>query len=471
MPDTAYSLSADANATIETRWRRIVTPIPAPGAVELMAALETCESRAMHGQLPVEWDRAEDFQVFDRHGNAWIDFTSSIFVANAGHANPRIKAALLHEIENGAWHAYTYVTAVRARYLKRLVDAAPAPLTKAWLASSGSEATECGLRLMRLYAQAKGKRRPGILCWNGAYHGRTMGAASLSGSPASRAWMGFDPPHVFRLDFPFPWTLEGRGGAEQAKADIARLEAEGVDPAQDLGGLLMESYQGWAAAFYPQDYVRTFADWARAHDVLVGFDDIQAGFARTGKMFAYEHYGVEADVLCLGKGISSSLPLSATLARADVMDLFGVGTMSATHSAHPLSCAAALANLEEIERLDLPREAARRGALLFDRLEGLRRRFPDRVSHVLGRGLIAAVLLKDPVTGAPDGATASAACRNALRNGLILVHTGRESIKIGPPLTIADDALMEGLDVLEAALAEAVAANAILDGAILDGAR
>ena len=456
MPALAFSPQPADVPRVETRFRRIVTPIPAPGTVELLAELDRYECRSMHGALPVVWDRAVDFQVFDRHGNAWIDFTSSIFVSNAGHANGHIADTLRRELTDGTWHAYTYATETRARYIRRLVEAAPAPLAKAWLASSGSEATECALRLMRLHARAAGKRAPGIVCFEGAYHGRTLGAAMLSGTEASRAWMGFEPPFVHRLPFPFPWMLDGRSGAERARADIARLEASGIDPRQDLCGLMLETYQGWAAAFYPDGYVPVLAEWAAANGILLAFDDIQGGFARTGRLFGYEHYGVAADIVCVGKGMSSSLPLSATLARAEVMDLFETGSMSATHSAHPLCCAAALANLEEIERWGLVAEAARRGALLEARLDALKARFPTRVATVSGRGLIAAVLLVDPRDGRPDGATATAVCLRALRKGLILVHTGRESIKIGPPLTIPDDALMEGMDVLEESLAEVI---------------
>lgn len=450
-----FSLDPAPVPPVETRFRRIRTPIPAPGTRELMAELDRFECRSMHGQLPVVWDRAEGFQVFDRHGNAWIDFTSSIFVANAGHANPRVAQAVADAMANGTWHAYTYATEIRARYLRRLMEAAPAPLGKAWLASSGSEASECGLRLMKLYARSRGKRRAGIICFDGAYHGRTMGAALVSGSEQSRAWIGLDDPAIHRLPFPFPWDVAD--GQARAREDIARLTASGIDPARDLAGIFIESYQGWAAAFYPDGYVQAMAEFAAANDILLGFDDIQGGFARTGRMFAYEHYGVAADIVCLGKGISSSLPLAATLARADVMDLFSTGSMAATHSAHPLCCAAALANLEVIAEERLVEQAARRGDILMEGLHAFADRFPGRVAQVSGRGMIAALLLKDPRTGTPDGETATRVCLRALQKGLILVHTGREAIKVGPPLTIPDEALREGLAVLGEAMAEIVA--------------
>lgn len=442
---------------VETPNRRIVTAIPTPAALDVIDRLAEVECRSMLGQMPVLWDRAEGFQVHDRYGNRWIDFSSSIFVANAGHANPQIRDALIRELDQGTWHAYTYATETRARYLRRLIDIAPAPLAKAWLASAGSEATECAFRIIRLYAAAAGKRRPGIVTFNGAYHGRTVGAALMSGTPASRSWIGFDDPYAHRLDFPFEWTLDGMDGRQRAEADIARLRTQVEDPARDIAGIMLESYQGWAAAFYPPGYVETLATFARANGILIAFDDIQAGFGRSGRMFAFQHYDVEPDIACIGKGISSSLPLSAILARAELMDLFAVGSMSATHSAHPLCCAAGLANIEAIVEGGLVAQAERRGQLLRDALEDLQRRHPGRIRHVLGKGLMMGLLLADPDTGAPDGETASRVCLRALEKGLILVHTGRESIKIGPPLVISDEALLEAAGVIGEALEEVLA--------------
>lgn len=439
---------------VRTRFREIKTALPVPETISVLDDLARYEARSMHGQLPVVWDRAEDFQVWDRAGNCWIDFTSTIFVANAGHANPAVKKAIQAALDKNLLHSYTFATEMRARFLRRLVEVCGPPLEKAFLLSSGTEATECAVKLMRLHGRAAGKRKPGILSFEGSMHGRTMGAQLLGGTPAAREWVGHDDPNIHRLPFPYPWALrdgDGRpvSGAEKFRLDLEALRARGVDVERDLAGAILESYIGWGAVFFPVDYVQALVAFARARDILVTFDEIQGGFGRTGTMFVYQHYGVEPDLICCGKGMSSSLPLSAVVGRSVILDLPETGSMSSTHSANPVVCAAGLANLDAIESMNLVAEAARKGRILFERLGGLQRRLDGRIPYVLGDGLLAAVLVADPATGAPDPDTATRVCETAMQKGLLLVHTGRESIKIGPPLTIPDDALAEGLDVLE----------------------
>jgi 4-aminobutyrate aminotransferase-like enzyme len=189
----------------------------------------------------------------------------------------------------------------------------------------------------------------------------------------------------------------------------------------------------------------------------VAFDDIQGGFGRTGKLFAYQHYNIEPDLLCLGKAVSGSLPLSAVIGRRRIMDLPEVGSMSSTHSANPLSCAAGLAHLEAITAGNLVKESARKGKILHRYLNKLKSRHPGRIAYVFGKGLLAGVIFKDSKSGKPDSLFPSKVCERAMQKGLLLVHTGRESIKIGPPLMISDRALLEGLKVLEESIEEIAA--------------
>tara|TARA_B100000676_G_C18037581_1_gene822703 strand:- start:562 stop:1809 length:1248 start_codon:yes stop_codon:yes gene_type:complete len=412
----------------------------------------------MHGQLPIVWDRAKDFQVFDKWGNCWIDFTSTIFVANAGHANNIIIQSLKKIIDKDLLHTYTYVSEVRADFLQKLIENTPEEIEKAYLVSAGTEATETAIKLMRLHAHKKNKRRPGIIAFDGSYHGRTMGAAQISSSHVQRKWMGYDDPNIFRLPFPYPWDKDGNPKTEDGNVrferDIEILKSQGINLKKDIGGIIFESYIGWAAAFFPVRYVQAWVAFAKENNFLVSFDEIQSGFARTGPLFAYQHYNVKPDIICCGKGISSSLPLAAVLGRADVMDLPEIGSMSSTHSANPLSCAAGLANLEEIERLGLVEKSMKKGAILHKRLSDMQKRYPEYISHVLGVGMLGSLIFND--TNTENGASffASQICEEAMRKGVLLVHTGRESIKIGPPLTIPEDALGEGLDVLDEILQE-----------------
>ncbi len=444
---------------VETAFRKIVTAIPVPDSIPILETIDRYESRSMHGQMPIVWDRARDFQVFDKWGNCWIDFTSTIFVANAGHANPDIVNALKQTLDRELLHTYTYASEIRARFLEELIGSTPDELEKAYLVSAGTEAAETVVKLMRLYATARNKKRPGVIAFDGSFHGRTMGAAQISGTRAQRQWAGFEDPNVHHLPFPYPWDENGdrinESGAIRFERDLAVLIAQGIDPATDLGGIIFESYIGWSAAFFPEDYVQAWVELARRNDFLVAFDEIQSGFGRTGRLFAYQHYGVKPDLVCCGKGISSSLPLAAVLGRADVMDLPEVGSMSSTHSANPLSCAAGLANLGVIRDQGLVERSAELGRQLHKRLGELQRRYPDYISHIPGKGLLAALIIADP-DSADGGGLASRICQSAMRKGLLLVHTGRESIKIGPPLCIPEPALMEGLDVLQQAIAESI---------------
>jgi len=444
---------------VSTKYRSIQTAIPAPGTAEIFDTLHKYESRSMHGQIPIIWDKAEDFSVWDIAGNRFIDFTSTIFVTNVGHANARVVKRLEDVIDQRLLHSYTYATRIRAEYLKKLIESTPKNFEKAFLLSSGTEATECAVKLMHMNAQKIGKSRSVVVSFEGAMHGRTLAPAYMGGTQASRAWIGEDSKNFTRLNYPYYWELEERGvsGAEQFAKDVETLKSRGLDPKQDIAGMIVESYVGWGAVFLPDGYAQAMAKWCKENNILLCFDEIQAGFGRTGKLFAYEHYGVEPDMVAVGKGMGTCVPLSGVLSRAEVMDLPDVGSMSSTHSANPLVCAAGLATLEEIESRNIVPEAARKGEILHAELEKLRQRFPDRIKRVIGKGMVAAVIVVDPKTGAPDANLGDNACEIAMRKGLILVHTGRESIKMGPPLTIADEAIVEGVAVLGEAIAEAIA--------------
>ena len=458
MPGYAFSLVPKDVPLVSTRFRRIKTRMPAPESIPLFRDLEKYESRSMHGQLPVVWERAEDFQVFDKYGNCWIDFTSTIFLANAGHASPYVIAALKDQVDQKLLHTYTFAHESRALFLKKLIEITPEPFEKAFLLSSGTEATECAVKLMRMYARTISPSKVGIISFHGSMHGRTMGAEMLKGDPEASAWIGYKDPNIWHLPFPYPWLAEGKSGldydwAEHFRRDIETLRREGVN-FDDICGFMMESYQGWGAIFYPKAYVQALVAFAKKHDILTTFDDIQGGFGRTGKLFAYQHYDVEPDLVCLGKALSGSLPLSAVIGRREIMDLPATGSMSSTHSANPLCCAAGLANLQAIESEDLIAAARRKGKILHQLLNKLKDKYSDRISFILGRGLLAGIFTINGKARHPDGMFASRVCEKAMQKGLLVVHTGREVIKIGPPLTIPDEALVEGLGVLEESIYE-----------------
>jgi len=445
---------------VSTKYRTIKTPIPAPETLEILADLERYEAQSMHGQLPIVWDKAEDFNVYDTRGNRWIDFTSTIFVANTGHANPQIASALRRMIDQNLLHTYTFAHHARALFLKKLIEITPVQFEKAFLLSAGTEATECAVKLMRMHGRTASSDKLAVVSFRGAMHGRTMAAEMLKGNSDQSAWIGYHDPNIYHLPFPYPWNAEECSGDEydwerRFCKDMDELKENGLN-FDKIAGFIIESYLGWGAIFYPEAYIKALHNFAKKHHSLVAFDEIQSGFGRTGKLFAYQHYGVEPDMLCLGKALSGSLPLSAVIASQKIMDLPAFGSMSSTHSGNPLSCAAALANLEVLESENLVKESRRKGEVLHSRLNLLKEKYPDRISYIFGKGLLAGIIFKHSKTGQPDAVFPSRICEKAMQKGLLLVHTGRESIKIGPPLTIPDGALEEGLDVFAEAICEII---------------
>lgn len=450
----AFSLTPQDVPKITTEHRSIQTAIPAPGTAEVFSRLEKVESRSMHGQLPLVWDRAEDASVYDIAGNQWIDFTSTIFVANVGHSNRRVSAAIKETLDHPLYSCYAYANPLRARYLEKLLAFAGAPFEKAFLLSAGTEATEAAMKLMRMHGHQAGKRRRGIICIENNWHGRTLGAQMMSSNLGQRAWIGYQDADIHHIPFPYPWQLEGRSGAEFLQQGLRQLADQGVDLEHDVCGFMLETFQGWGAVFYPKDFVQAVEKVCRQNGILLAFDEMQAGFGRTGKPFGFQHYDVTPDLIACGKGMGGGVPLSGVIGRAAVMDLPDVGNMSSTHSANPLVCAAGLAVLEELESRDLVAEAARKGQVFKNALLSLQKRFPDRLSWILGNGMIFAILFRDPATGQPDGPFTSRVAERCMQKGVLVVHTGRESIKLGPPLTISDEALLEGIAVIGEAIAE-----------------
>jgi 4-aminobutyrate aminotransferase-like enzyme len=456
MSDFKFSRVPKKIESVKTKHRCMQGSFPHPNSIAVLTNLAKFESRSMHGQMPVVWDSATNYQVSDPYGNTWIDFTSTIFVANAGHANPNIKKALVDMIEHDLLHAYNYPTEIRAKFLKKLIEVTPSYFEKAYLMSSGTEATECLIKLMRMNARKIGKEKPGIISFQGAYHGRTMGAAQIGGTVQSQEWIGYKDPNVYQIPFPYEWELNGVSPSARFHQDMDALMKRGVNFEKDICGIILESYIGWSAGFISKEYVQEMSKFCHQHNILLAFDEIQGGFGRSGKWFVYEHYEVEPDLIACGKGISSSLPLSAVLGKAEIMDLPAVGSMSSTHSANPLSCAAGLANLEILCSDNLVEASREKGEFLRKRLLSIQKKSEGYIKEVTGKGLLAALIFQNPETQLPETLLPSLICEQAMESGLLLIHTGRESIKMAPPFTISLEALEEGLDVLEAIILEKI---------------
>jgi 4-aminobutyrate aminotransferase / (S)-3-amino-2-methylpropionate transaminase / 5-aminovalerate transaminase len=459
METVRFSTKPVAVDPILTKYRKIATSLPVPDSIPLLERMYSLESRSMHGQLPIIWDRADNFQVYDSYGNVWIDFTSTIFVANSGHGNKRIRNALKTLIDKPLLHTYTYASRERIEYLDYLISNTPAEFEKAFLLSAGTEATEAAFKLMRLSGKKNNKRRGGIVCFDGAYHGRTMAAQMMTGNHSARDWMGYQDPNIHHLPYPYPWVKDCDSPELYFEESIkALLNEKELDSDQDICGFMLETYQGWGAIFFPNEYITALFKYARKHNIIVTFDEMQAGFGRTGPLFGYMHYGVTPDLICLGKGASSGFPLSVVLGSSEIMDLPEIGSMSSTHSANPLACIAGHENLKALLEDGIIERGQKLGELMHRKLMNIQQRFHSKLRYVFGKGLLAALVFIDRDEN-PLSALCNRISEMAMQRGLLVICTGRESIKLAPPLTISEEALNEGIDVLESCIADCLRQN------------
>jgi 4-aminobutyrate aminotransferase-like enzyme len=455
---TGFNFSREPKSVqmLETTYRKITSQIPAPGTKEVITRLEKTESRSMQGQFPIIWDRAEGFSVFDIAGNKFIDFTSTIFVANVGHGNKKVSNAISEVLNKPLLSTYAYMSEIRANYLEKLIAFAGPPFEKAFLLSAGTEATEATLKLIRMNGQKIGKKKPGVVTINGNWHGRTMGAQMMSSNQSQKEWIGYEDPHIHHIDFPYPWDVTEEQGESFFFAQLEELKKKGINLETEIAGFVLETFQGWGALFYPKSFIKAVREFTEKNSILLAFDEMQAGFARTGKKFGFEHYEVSPDLFACGKGMGGGVPLSGVIGRSEIMDLPEVGNMSSTHSANPLICAAGLAVLEEIESRNLVSETLRKGKVLKQELQILKDKFPQQIDNFYGEGLIAALIFKDSEKFGKSE-IASRVSEKCMQKGLLVVHTGRESIKLGPPLVIDDEAILEAMQVVNESLREVLA--------------
>jgi len=438
---------------VNTNFRKINTVIPSPGSEEIIKRLSKVESRSMHGQIPLVWDKAEDFSVYDQNGNKWIDFTSTIFVTNVGHSNSCIREAIQNSLNNSMLACYAYPNEGRATYLEKLVRFAGPNFDKAFLLSAGTESTEAAMKLMKMHGRKIGKRKNLVLAISGNWHGRTMGAQVLSSNSNQREWISNANTETVHIPFPYEDQLVHSPENFLIKS-LEDLKKSGVDFEDDICGVMLETFQGWGAYFYPKKYVQVLRNLCTKHNILLAFDEMQSGFARTGLNFGYEHYEVKADLICCGKGMGGGLPLSGVIGTAAIMDLPEIGNMSSTHSGNPLLCAVGNAVIEEIENFQLVNKAKELGDILHEELNNLKLAYPTHIKRINGKGMIAAIIFDDRYRNFDLVCKVSEITEKCFQKGLLVVHTGRESIKIGPPLTIKKEALLEGISVLDEAIRE-----------------
>ncbi len=464
-----YDLTPREVAPVESKHRRIRTKLPVPESLPILEKLDAAEPRSMQGQPPIVWDRAEGFHVYDAWGNMWLDWTSCVLVANVGHGRKELRDALKQMVDRPLLATYVFPHAARAELVAMLQTLAPAKAEyKVFLLSTGSEATENAIKLARTWGVTRhGEKKHVIVSFTGDFHGRTLGAQLAGGSPKLKEWIVRTDAGFVQTPFP-----DGYYNTDLSFDQFLRTLEENGLTAADVAGVIGESYQGGGPNFFPDRYAKDLEAWCRENDVALIMDEVQSGFGRTGKMFCYEHYGIEPDLVCCGKGITSSLPLSAVIGRADIMDLYEPGSMTSTHSGSPLPVVTGIESLRLLRKEKLVENAASLGDTLRDGLLALQKKYPDRIGHVHSRGLVAGLLMKRPGSeNEPDAETAFRINLGCFERGLLMfapVGRGGECVKIAPPLTITREALEEGLEVLGAVCDEILGAA---EGETVEAAR
>ena len=403
---------------------------------------------AMATQIYAE--RAQNAELWDTEGKRYIDFGTGIAVLNTGHRHPKVMAAVQDQIDR-----FTHTCAQVVPYenyvhlAERLNALTPGDhAKKSIFLTTGAEAVENAIKIARA---ATG--RQAVIAFGGGFHGRTFMGMALTGKVVPYK-VGFGPMPGDVFHAPFPNPLHGVS-IEQSLDAIARLFAADVEPSR-VATIIIEPVQG-EGGFYPVPaaFMRALREICDKHGILLIADEIQTGFARTGKLFAMDHYDVIPDLMTMAKSLAGGFPVSAVTGRAELMDAPAPGGLGGTYAGSPIGIAAAHAVLDVIEEEGLCARATVLGDQLKARLESLRGRVPE-IADIRGPGFMNAIEFNDPETGAPSPEFTTAFRLNALSKGLILLSCGvfGNVIRFLAPMTIEDDVFAEALDIIEASLLE-----------------
>ena len=407
--------------------------------------------RGVSNALAVYAERAANAELWDVEGRRYIDFASGISVLNTGHVHPKVKAAIAAQLEK-LTHTCFQVTPYESyiALAEALNAAAPGPTPKKTIfLTTGAEAVENAVKIARYHT-----KRTAIIAFAGGFHGRTLACIALNGKVAPYK-VGFGPmmPDIYHV--PFPCGYHGVSVEDSLNAIEFLFKAE-VDP-QRVAAIIIEPVQG-EGGFYiaPPELLRKLRALCDSHGIVFIVDEVQSGFARTGKMFAIEHSDVEPDIMTIAKSVAGGVPLSAVIGKTEIMDAPPAGGLGGTYGGSPLGCAAGLAVMDIIREERLIERAQTMGRFMMPRLQGLQVRFPA-IGEVRGLGaMVAFELVKNRRADLPDPDLAKAVVQACGRHGLIALSCGLYGnvIRILAPLTISDALLKEGFNLLERALAE-----------------
>lgn len=435
--------------------RRLVTTIPGPRSQELQARKLATVSAGVGIGLPVYIERASGGILVDVDGNQLIDFGSGIAVTTVGASNPRVVEAVQRQVEDFT-HTCFMVTPYE-EYLavcEKLAALTPGNHEKrSALFNSGSEAVENAVKIARAFTG-----RTAIVAFDHAYHGRTNLTMALTAKTMPYK-QGFGPfaGEIYRapMAYPYRWLGDSENVAQEAfEAFAAQIHAQVGE--QNVAAVVIEPIQGEGGFIVPPaGWLRMVADWCHEHGVLLIADEIQTGFCRTGDWFACDHEGVVPDLITMAKGMAGGLPLAAVTGRADVMDSVHGGGLGGTYGGNPVACAAALAAIETMEAEDFRTRARGIEELFIRRLRQLADKF-DVIGDIRGRGAMLAIeLVGGNGDTTPKPELARAVNQHCHREGVVTLTAGTYGnvLRFLPPLTISDELLHEGLDILEQAFA------------------
>jgi 4-aminobutyrate aminotransferase len=432
-------------------------PLPGPKAKAAVAADERLISPSYTRSYPLVARRGRGVRIEDVDGNEFLDFASGIAVVSTGHCHPEVVAAIQKQAAELIHISGTdFYNEPLTDLADRLSSVAPMPGPhKFFYGNSGAEAIECALKLARYHTG-----RQQIISFFGAFHGRTMGALSLTGSkPQQRRRFSPLVPGVTPVRFPY--TYRGCSGGPQEEEAFSlgcaryieeKLFKTTVAP-EEVAAIFIEPIQGEGGyVVAPDNFMRELRAICNRHGILLVVDEVQCGAGRTGKWWAVEHSGVEPDMVCIAKGIASGMPLGICMTRAEIMD-WVPGSHASTFGGNPVSIAAALATMDIIEREGLA-NASRIGGMMLERLAGWKKTHP-MVGDVRGRGLMIGIeLVKDKATREPVNALRNRVEVLAFERGLMILGCGETSIRLCPPLIVNEHEAMIALDILEDALSQ-----------------
>ncbi|MCO5972677.1 4-aminobutyrate--2-oxoglutarate transaminase [Actinoallomurus soli] len=439
--------------------RRILkTAIPGPRSAELHARKNAAVSAGVSTGLPVYVERAGGGILVDIDGNQLIDFGSGIAVTTVGNAAPRVVERVQAQVADFT-HTCFMITpyAEYVEVAEALNELTPGEHEKrSALFNSGAEAVENAVKIARSYTG-----RSAIVAFDHAYHGRTNLTMALTAKnmPYKHRFGPF-ANEIYRVPmaYPYRWPTGPENCADEAfEAFVSQLHAQVGE--ENTAAVIIEPIQGEGGFIVPPaDYLARIAEWCHDNGILLIADEIQTGFCRTGDWFACDHEGVVPDLITTAKGIAGGLPLAAVTGRAQVMDAVHGGGLGGTYGGNPVACAGALGAIETMQAEDLPARARAIEALFVPRLREMAAKFPQ-IGDVRGRGAMLAIeLVSDPEAKTPDAGLTAAVNRACHAAGLVTLTAGTYGnvLRFLPPLSITDELLAEGLDILEQAFAASV---------------